>query len=137
MCRRRAFSLVELLVVLGVIAVLIGILLPVLASARRSANRAACLANLKQIDAGLQMYASQWGGHVFPPRSRFWVSWWTVTPGLEAAYMTGTWGEDDYPRRDPLRVKPGGAGDDVHTQRPPDRAGRPPPRRKSFWRGRR
>lgn len=56
---RSAFTLVELLVVIGIIAVLISILLPTLSKAREAANRAACLSNLHQIHALLEMYAIQ------------------------------------------------------------------------------
>ena len=55
---RRAFTLVELLVVVAVIALLIGLLLPALASARESGIATACGSNLKQLGAGLTMY---WG----------------------------------------------------------------------------
>jgi prepilin-type N-terminal cleavage/methylation domain-containing protein/prepilin-type processing-associated H-X9-DG protein len=56
----RAFTLVELLVVIGIIAVLISILLPTLSKARESANRAACGSNMRQIHAAIAMYESQY-----------------------------------------------------------------------------
>ena len=62
---RNAFSLIELLVVIGIIALLISILLPSLASARSSARTTVCLSNLRQIGIQNSMYLNEY--RVFPP----------------------------------------------------------------------
>ncbi len=54
--QRRAFSIVELLVVVGIIAILIGILLPTLGSARSRSRALACGANLKQLGTATQQH---------------------------------------------------------------------------------
>src|SRR5687768_16048330 len=60
----KGFTLLELLVVIGIIAVLIGILLPTLAAARRSANNAACLSNARQLTMAAMLFAHEHRGYV-------------------------------------------------------------------------
>ena len=57
----RAISLVELLVVIGIIAILIAILLPSISRAREQANRTRCQSNLHQIGMALAIYVSDHG----------------------------------------------------------------------------
>ena len=72
--KRRGFTLVELLVVIGIIALLISILLPALSKARKQANTVKCLANMKQFGNAYVQYANDWKG-VMP------YSGWGDTPG--------------------------------------------------------
>ena len=65
---RRGFTLVELLVVIGIIALLIAILLPALQSARAAANAAVCLSNQRSNAQAIAMYANDSRGYLPPYR---------------------------------------------------------------------
>jgi prepilin-type N-terminal cleavage/methylation domain-containing protein/prepilin-type processing-associated H-X9-DG protein len=66
MKRKSGFTLVELLVVIGIIAVLVALLLPTLNRAREQARKTACLSNLRQIGAAILMYAQVNEGETVP-----------------------------------------------------------------------
>jgi prepilin-type N-terminal cleavage/methylation domain-containing protein/prepilin-type processing-associated H-X9-DG protein len=88
----RGFSLIELLIVIGIIALLIGLLMPVANSVRRAARATTCLANLQQWGQAFQMYLNGNGGHSFvwgemPARADDGnnpLMWWELLQPYEA-----------------------------------------------------
>jgi prepilin-type processing-associated H-X9-DG protein len=85
--RGRAFTLIEVLVVIGIIMILLGILLPAMEHVRHNAYIADCASNLRQIGQGLSIYCNENHGNM--PRTRY-------LPGAAIAEGTGTAAPDPF-----------------------------------------
>jgi prepilin-type N-terminal cleavage/methylation domain-containing protein/prepilin-type processing-associated H-X9-DG protein len=87
--RYAGFTLVELLVVIGIIAVLVGILLPALSRAKQSGQSVTCLSNLRQIVQACQLYANDNDGTIIPGQ---WAqSANNPMPPQDSLYADETW----------------------------------------------
>lgn len=98
--RRKAFTLVELLVVIGIIALLISILLPSLNKARQMAVRTKCLNNCRQLCVANQMYLSDYK-QVLPFSN--WDGGGTPYSNVRVGWLY----EQPLPTADPAKVETG------------------------------
>lgn len=83
---RRGFTLVELLVVIGIIALLISILMPALSKARKSAMNANCMSNLRSVGQSLTLYAAENKGK-YPAHHGGGAWLWDVSIGTRDALL--------------------------------------------------
>lgn len=89
--KRNAFTLVELLVVIGVIAVLIAILLPALLKARDAAQRIACASNMRQLWQATELYCTEFRNYMpalTPARKNASGVWLPQHSVLQSEYCT-------------------------------------------------
>jgi prepilin-type processing-associated H-X9-DG protein len=113
----RAFTLVELLVVIGIVVILIAMLLPALVRARAAASRMVCASNLRQIGNSVAIYTAEWKGRLPVNSYAMRDDPTTLNPppppgtaGETAANLTGQGSTSNYQWMDALAAQNGWKG---------------------------
>lgn len=97
MKRHPGFTLLEILVVIGIIAVLAAILFPVISSATRAARNAACISNLRQLVMAQKMYSDDYDRTIVPARAGS-ITWCQTLQPLMKSSQIIICPEDDKPQ---------------------------------------
>jgi prepilin-type N-terminal cleavage/methylation domain-containing protein/prepilin-type processing-associated H-X9-DG protein len=107
--RLMGFTLVELLVVIGIIAILMALMLPSISKAKAKANQTSCLNNLRQLNLGASMYASDHDEELPPRRPRtnawpvklkpYYVNWQIIACPSDRFGIAGLLADDSNPKR--------------------------------------
>ena len=96
--KKRGFTLIEVIVVSGILLILGGLLFSLFATAREQARKTTCLGNLKQLALGMLMYARDWddkfvpGGYGQGPMTEKQQAWWAHSKGTGTALSQGVFG---------------------------------------------
>lgn len=80
--KREGFTLIELIIVVGIIAILAGLLLPVLAKAKDRSKAIKCISNEKQMGVGMDLYIQDY--YFYPPGREEGVTQWDMCVGSYA-----------------------------------------------------
>src|ERR1700761_9137119 len=104
MREKRGFTLVELLVVIGIIALLISILLPALGKAKQQANSIWCQSNMRSLGQAMAMYGianhdslpiNYWNGESSPSPADAATDWgWLILPYMKSGSVGTYTGQD-------------------------------------------
>lgn len=83
--RRSAFTLIELLLVIAIIALLLAILIPGLSLAKAKAKEVVCISNLKQLQTCAKLYSMDFDGYLLPNRNVYNINTEAPSDGYDAA----------------------------------------------------
>src|SRR4051812_28626035 len=85
--RRTAFTLVEIIIVLGIIIVLVGLLFPLIGRAREAGKRATCMSNLRSLTQAWIAYAGENEGHFCSSDPTVAPGWYNRVPTLDPDHI--------------------------------------------------